>query len=399
MQKWKVILVIAAMTFQSLGYPVMARETKLLETAAPVLDFSAKSAVVMEQGSKEVLFAKDKDKELAPASVTKVMSLLLVFEDLNKGKIKLTDTVTVSEHAASMGGSQVFLEVGEKQKVKTLIKCVVISSANDAVVALAEHVCGSEKAFVERMNRKAKELGMKHTTFQNACGLDAKGHVTSAYDIALMTRELAQKYPEVFEYTKIWMDTIIHKTKKGEKEFGLSNTNKLIRQYNGCTGMKTGSTGKAGFCLSATATRNKIHMIAVVMGCESSKTRIKDASTLLDYGFSNCQRIRSETTRKEIGKILVQKGQKAEVDCQKKITADLIDIKTQKGKMIKKIKIDSVKAPVKKGQKIGEIQYIKDGIMIHKEKIIAQENIKKADFLTQIQKISAQYFLILSHFL
>lgn len=399
MQKWKVILVIAAMIFQSLRYPVMARETKLLETAAPVLDLSAKSAVVMEQGSKEVLFAKDKDKELAPASVTKVMSLLLVFEDLNKGKIKLTDTVTVSEHAASMGGSQVFLEVGEKQKVKTLIKCVVISSANDAVVALAEHVCGSEKAFVERMNRKAKELGMKHTTFQNACGLDAKGHVTSAYDIALMTRELAQKYPEVFEYTKIWMDTIIHKTKKGEKEFGLSNTNKLIRQYNGCTGMKTGSTGKAGFCLSATATRNKIHMIAVVMGCESSKTRIKDASTLLDYGFSNCQRIRSETTRKEIGKILVQKGQKAEVDCQKKITADLIDIKTQKGKMIKKIKIDSVKAPVKKGQKIGEIQYIKDGIMIHKEKIIAQENIKKADFLTQIQKISAQYFLILSHFL
>lgn len=399
MQKWKVILVIAAMTFQSLGYPVMARETKLLETVAPVLDLSAKSAVVMEQGSKEVLFAKDKDKELAPASVTKVMSLLLVFEYLNKGKIKLTDTVTVSEHAASMGGSQVFLEVGEKQKVKTLIKCVVISSANDAVVALAEHVCGSEKAFVERMNRKAKELGMKHTTFQNACGLDAKGHVTSAYDIALMTRELAQKYPEVFEYTKIWMDTIIHKTKKGEKEFGLSNTNKLIRQYNGCTGMKTGSTGKAGFCLSATATRKKIHMIAVVMGCESSKTRIKDASTLLDYGFSNCQRIRSETTRKEIGKILVQKGQKAEVDCQKKITADLIDIKTQKGKMIKKIKIDSVKAPVKKGQKIGEIQYIKDGIMIHKEKIIAQENIKKADFLTQIQKISAQYFLILSHFL
>lgn len=399
MQKWKVILILAAGIVQSFCYPVMARETKFLETTAPVLDLSAKSAVVMEQGSKEILFAKDKDKELAPASVTKVMSLLLIFEDLKQGKIKLTDTVTVSEHAASMGGSQVFLETGEKQQVKTLIKCVVISSANDAVVALAEHVCGSEKAFVDRMNKKARELGMKHTTFQNACGLDTKGHVTSAYDIALMTRELAQRYPEVFEYTKIWMDTIIHKTKKGEKEFGLSNTNKLIRQYNGCTGMKTGSTGKAGFCLSATATRNKIHMIAVVMGCESSKTRIKDASTLLDYGFSNCQRIRSETTRKEIGKIPVQKGQRSEVSCQEKITADLIDIKTQKGKIIKKIKIDAVKAPVKKGQKIGEIQYIKDGIMIHKEKIIAQETIKKANFLTQIQKISAQYFLILSHFL
>lgn len=399
MKKWKAMFIIAAVIVQIFRYPVMARETKLLETTAPVLDLSAKSAVVMEQGSKEILFAKDKDKELAPASVTKVMSLLLIFEDLKQGKIKLTDTVTVSEHAASMGGSQVFLETGEKQQVKTLIKCVVISSANDAVVALAEHVCGSEKAFVGRMNKKARELGMKHTTFQNACGLDTKGHVTSAYDIALMTRELAQRYPEVFEYTKIWMDTIIHKTKKGEKEFGLSNTNKLIRQYNGCTGMKTGSTGKAGFCLSATATRNKIRMIAVVMGCESSKTRIKDASTLLDYGFSNCQRIRSETTRKEIGKIPVQKGQRSEVSCQEKITADLIDIKTQKGKIVKKIQIDAVKAPVKKGQKIGEIQYIKDGTMIHKEKITAQETIKKANFLTQIQKISAQYFLVLSHFL
>ena len=327
------------------------------------------------------------------------MSLLLIFEDLKQGKIKLTDTVTVSEHAASMGGSQVFLETGEKQQVQTLIKCVVISSANDAVVALAEHVCGSEEAFVSRMNKKARELGMKHTTFQNACGLDAKGHVTSAYDIALMTRELAQRYPEVFKYTKIWMDTIIHKTKKGEKEFGLSNTNKLIRHYNGCTGMKTGSTGEAGFCLSATATRNKIHMIAVVMGCESSKARIKDARTLLDYGFSNCQRIHSETTRKEIGRIPVQKGQRSEVSCQEKVTADLIDIKTQKGKIVKKIKIDSVKAPVKKGQKIGEIQYSKGNIMIHKEKILAQETINKADFLTQIKKISTQYFLILSHFL
>ena len=353
----------------------------------------------MDEESKEILFAKDKDKELAPASVTKIMSLLLIFEDLKQGKIKLTDTVTVSEHAASMGGSQVFLETGEKQQVQTLIKCVVISSANDAVVALAEHVCGSEEAFVSRMNKKARELGMKHTTFQNACGLDAKGHVTSAYDIALMTRELAQRYPEVFKYTKIWMDTIIHKTKKGEKEFGLSNTNKLIRQYHGCTGMKTGSTGKAGFCLSATATRNKIHMIAVVMGCESSKARIKDARTLLDYGFSNCQRIHSETTRKEIGRIPVQKGQRSEVSCQEKVTADLIDIKTQKGKIVKKIKIDSVKAPVKKGQKIGEIQYSKGNIMIHKEKILAQETINKADFLTQIKKISTQYFLILSHFL
>ena len=168
MQKWKVILLVAVIFVQSFHCPVMAREARFLETAAPVLDLSAKSAVVMEQESKEILYAKDKDKELAPASVTKIMSLLLIFEDLKQGKIKLTDTVTVSEHAASMGGSQVFLETGEKQQVQTLIKCVVISSANDAVVALAEHVCGSEEAFVTRMNKKARELGMKHTTFQNA---------------------------------------------------------------------------------------------------------------------------------------------------------------------------------------------------------------------------------------
>ena len=279
----------------------------------------------MEAQTGTVVYQKDADTRRSPASITKIMTLILIFDALDKGSLKMDDTVTTSAHAKSMGGSQVFLETGEKQQVQTLIKCVVISSANDAVVALAEHVCGSEEAFVSRMNKKARELGMKHTTFQNACGLDAKGHVTSAYDIALMTRELAQRYPEVFKNTKIWMDTIIHKTKKGEKEFGLSNTNKLIRHYNGCTGMKTGSTGKAGFCLSATATRNKIHMIAVVMGCESSKARIKDARTLLDYGFSNCQRIHSETTRKEIGRIPVQKGQRSEVSCQEKVTADLID--------------------------------------------------------------------------
>ena len=363
------------------------------------MQIGAPSALLMEASTGTVLFEQDADTKRPPASVTKIMTMLLIFDAVESKKISLEDKVPVSEFAASMGGSQVFLETGEKQQVQTLIKCVVISSANDAVVALAEHVCGSEEAFVSRMNKKARELGMKHTTFQNACGLDAKGHVTSAYDIALMTRELAQRYPEVFKYTKIWMDTIIHKTKKGEKEFGLSNTNKLIRQYHGCTGMKTGSTGKAGFCLSATATRNKIHMIAVVMGCESSKARIKDARTLLDYGFSNCQRIHSETTRKEIGRIPVQKGQRSEVSCQEKVTADLIDIKTQKGKIVKKIKIDSVKAPVKKGQKIGEIQYSKGNIIIHKEKILAQETINKADFLTQIKKISTQYFLILSHFL
>ena len=360
---------------------------------------SAPSAILMEASTGQIIYEKNPDEKLPPASVTKVMTLLLIFDALDSGQIKLGDEVTTSEYAASMGGSQVFLEPGETQTVDTLIKCISVASANDACVTMAEYICGNEEEFVTKMNKRAKDLGMKNTHFVNCNGLDADGHLTTARDIALMSKELITTYPQIFDYCNIWMENIIHKTQKGESEFGLTNTNKLIRQYHGCTGMKTGSTGKAGFCLSATATRNKIHMIAVVMGCESSKARIKDARTLLDYGFSNCQRIHSETTRKEIGRIPVQKGQRSEVSCQEKVTADLIDIKTQKGKIVKKIKIDSVKAPVKKGQKIGEIQYSKGNIMIHKEKILAQETINKADFLTQIKKISTQYFLILSHFL
>ena len=388
------IMIVTGNSYMISRQNVSAKEPKFVNVSEKALDLSAKSAVVMEQGSGEILFEKDKDKQLAPASVTKVMSLLLVFQELEQGRLKLGDIVTVSEHAASMGGSQVFLEPGEKQDVKTLIKCVVVSSANDAVVALAEHICGSKKAFVSRMNKEAQRLGMTHTAFKNACGLDEKGHVTTAYDIALMTRELARKHPQIFKYTKIWMDTIIHKTKKGEKEFGLSNTNKLIRQYNGCTGMKTGSTSKAGFCLSATATRNKIHMIAVVMASESSKTRVKEASQLLDYGFSNCQMIKDVTTKKEIGKITVEKGEQEEVQYKNKIVSQILDIKNSTDKIKKKIQIYKIKAPVKKGQCIGKILYMRGNKVIKTEEINAKTSIKKADFFSQIKKICLRYFQI-----
>lgn len=388
------IMIVTGNSYMISRQNVSAKEPKFVNVSEKALDLSAKSAVVMEQGSGEILFEKDKDKQLASASVTKVMSLLLVFQELEQGRLKLGDIVTVSEHAASMGGSQVFLEPGEKQDVKTLIKCVVVSSANDAVVALAEHICGSEKAFVSRMNKEAQRLGMTHTAFKNACGLDEKGHVTTAYDIALMTRELARKHPQIFKYTKIWMDTIIHKTKKGEKEFGLSNTNKLIRQYNGCTGMKTGSTSKAGFCLSATATRNKIHMIAVVMASESSKTRVKEASQLLDYGFSNCQMIKDVTTKKEIGKITVEKGEQEEVQYKNKIVSQILDIKNSTDKIKKKIQIYKIKAPVKKGQCIGKILYMRGNKVIKTEEINAKTSIKKADFFSQIKKICLRYFQI-----
>lgn len=364
----------------------------VITSAAPALDLSAKSAVVMEAGSGTILYEKEKDKELPPASVTKVMSLLLIFQEIDSGKLKLSDKVTVSEHAASMGGSQVFLEPSEVQDVETLIKCVVVSSANDAVVALAEHIAGSEDAFVKRMNQEAKKLGMKHTTFKNACGLDADGHVTTAYDIALMSRELTTKHPDIFKYTKIWMDSFTHETKKGTTEFELSNTNKMIKQYNGCTGLKTGSTSTAKFCLSATATRNGIDLIAVVMASDDSKTRIKDASALLDYGFSNCQVTEDVTTSKEIGKIPVEKGKKETVSYPEKINTKITRIKSDGGKLKKKIKIKTVKAPVKKGQSVGKIIY-KDGNKIAAEtEIKASESIGKMDYLSSLRRVAGEYF-------
>ncbi|HIX67816.1 MAG TPA: D-alanyl-D-alanine carboxypeptidase [Candidatus Anaerostipes excrementavium] len=373
--------------------PVYGNQPETVVTsAAPALDLSAKSAVVMEAGSGTILYEKEKDKELPPASVTKVMSLLLIFQEIDSGKLKLSDKVTVSEHAASMGGSQVFLEPSEVQDVETLIKCVVVSSANDAVVALAEHIAGSEDAFVKRMNQEAKKLGMKHTTFKNACGLDADGHVTTAYDIALMSRELTTKHPNIFKYTKIWMDSFTHETKKGTTEFELSNTNKMIKQYNGCTGLKTGSTSTAKFCLSATATRNGIDLIAVVMASDDSKTRIKDASALLDYGFSNCQVTEDVTTSKEIGKIPVEKGKKETVSYPEKINTKITRIKSDGGKLKKEIKIKTVKAPVKKGQSVGKIIY-KDGNKIAAEtEIKASENIGKMDYLSSLRRVAGEYF-------
>ena len=276
--------------------------------------------------------------------------------------------------------------------METLIKCVVVASANDAVVALAEHISGSEDAFVQRMNQEAKKLGMKHTVFKNACGLDEDGHVTTAYDIALMSRELTVKHPDVFQYTKIWMDSFTHDTKKGKTKFQLSNTNKMIRQYNGCTGLKTGSTSAAKFCLSATATRNQVDLIAVVMASDDSKSRTQDASALLDYGFANCQVIEDITTAKEIGTIEVEKGKKDMVAYPEKITTKITRIKQKEENLKKEIKIYSLTAPVKKGQIIGKIIY-KDGSKTAAQTDIkSMESIEKMDYLSSLHKIAKAYF-------
>lgn len=359
---------------------------------AEEIPLTAKTAVVMEANTGTVLYEKDKDQSLPPASVTKVMSLLLVFEALDQKEFKKSDMVTISDHAASMGGSQVFLEVGEQQSVETLLKCMIISSANDATVAMAEKVAGSETAFVKKMNQRAKQLGMKHTRFQNACGLDQKGHETSAYDIALMSRELMLNHPDVFSYTKIWMDSFIHKTKKGEKEFGLSNTNKLIRQYDGCTGLKTGSTSVAKFCLSATAKRNGIHMIAVVMASNDSKDRVKDASKLLDYGFSCCKKIKRITKKEEIGPLLVEKGTKNQVDYGSDVISEFVLVRDNGSSMKKKIQKKVLQAPIKKGQVIGRIQFIQKDQVVFEQKIRAKEDIEKATYLDFLEEIAGKYF-------
>ena len=260
--------------------PVTATVESTMELATP-------SAVLMEASTGTVLFEKNKDEKLKPASVTKVMTLLLIFEALESGQINLMDDVSVTEHAASMGGSQVYLEPYEVQNVDTMIKCISISSANDASVAMAEHIAGSHEEFVARMNKRAKELGMNNTNFVNCTGLDADNHYTTAYDIALMSAELITKFPEISNYATIWMDTFVHTTKKGRTEFGLTNTNKLIKSYKGITGLKTGSTSIAKYCLSATARRNNMDLIAVIMAAPDTKTRFREATKLLNYGFAN----------------------------------------------------------------------------------------------------------------
>ena len=247
----------------------------------------APSAVLLESSTGKVIFEQNARERRSPASITKIMTLLLTFEALDQGKIKLEDPVTVSAYASSMGGSQVFLAENEVQTLETLIKCIAVASGNDASVAVAEYIAGSEEAFVEQMNAKASELGMTDTHFEDCCGLtDSDGHYTTAMDVAVMSRELTVKYPKIFEYTGIWMEDITHETSQGSSKFTLNSTNKLLKQYPFTTGLKTGSTSKAKFCLSATATKDGIDLIAVIMGAPDYKARFKDARTLLSYGFN-----------------------------------------------------------------------------------------------------------------
>lgn len=355
-------------------------------------EVSSPSVILMEASTGTVIYEKNCDEKLRPASVTKIMTLLLIFDAIDSGKISLEDKVTVSEYAASMGGSQVFLEAGETQTVNTMIKCIAVASANDASVAMAEFVWGSETEFVNKMNERARGLGMNNTNFVNCCGLDTDNHLTTARDIAIMSRELITKYPQIHDYSSIWMDTITHVTRRGESEFGLTNTNKLMKQYEWATGLKTGSTSLAKCCLSATAERNGIELIAVIMAAETSKNRFADAITLLNYGYGVCSLYKDENPP-VIPQIEVKGGIKGTVSG---ISAKEFTCLFTNGENLSEITgtvemLTNVKAPVQQGDVIGQIIYTLSGKNIGNVDIVAAESVRKADYLDNLLKALAMW--------
>lgn len=335
----------------------------------------------MEASTGQVIYEKDADTVLHPASITKIMTLILIFDALNSGKINLTDDVTVSEYAASMGGSQVFLEPGETQTVETMIKCISVASANDACVAMAELIAGSEEGFVAKMNERAKGLGMNNTTFINCCGLDTDGHMSTARDVALMSRELIVQYPQIHNYSTIWMDTITHVTRKGESEFGLTNTNKLIKQYQWATGLKTGSTGLAKCCLSATANKDGVELIAVIMAAPDSKTRFSDAVTLLNYGYSVCD-IYHDTEMPQLPNLSVSGGRcdTLSLSYAKEFSTLFLE-PVDTASIEKQLTLpETVTAPVNEGDVIGTLTYTLDGKTIGTVDITAARSIPSATY-------------------
>lgn len=356
---------------------------------------STPSYILVEASTGQVICEQNADERLHPASVTKIMTLLLIFEALENGKIQLEDSVVTSAHAKSMGGSQVFLEEGEIQTVDTLIKCITVASGNDAAVAMAEHIAGSEEEFVKMMNEKAKALNMTQTTFVDCCGLsDSMEHMMSARDVAIMSRELITRYPQIYNYTKIWMEDIVHETAKGSSTFTLSSTNKLLKQYPYATGLKTGSTSTAKFCLSATANKDGIDLIAVVMKSPDSKVRFADAVSLLDYGFS-VSKVYVDENKEALQPIEIEDGVKEQAGVIYKEPFRYLDISGKELSGIKKeINLSQeMTAPVKKGDKAGEAAYYLDGVKIGSVDILFSEDVQKALYKDYVKKVMEHFCL------
>ena len=371
----------AALIFLFALFPVRAQAVEL--------DVGGKSALLMDVETGTVLYEKNAHEKLSPASVTKVMTMLLVMEAIDSGKIGWNDMVTASESAAAKGGSQIYLKVGEQMTVTDMLKSIAVSSANDCACAMAEHIAGSEAAFVDMMNRRAKELGMNDTNFVNCTGLDdgeaAANHKTSAYDIALMSRELLKNHPDIKKFTTIWMDTV----RNGA--FGLSNTNKLVRFYNGCTGLKTGFTSGAGYCLSSSAQREGMELIAVVMGCETSNIRTAACKGMLDYGFANFALV--TPTLEDAPQVPVTLGTSDAVKLVPEGAAGLLIDKAMKNSITTEISTEeSVSAPVAKGQKLGTMIVKSGETVLAQIPLVASEDVPRLtwwDLFLQVLKQTA----------
>lgn len=335
---------------------------------------TAPSAVLMETSSGKILFEKNPHEQRPCASITKVMTMLLVCEAIDNGKLSLDDTITASAHAASMGGSDIWLEEGETMSADDMIKATVVASANDAAVALAEHLCGSEEVFVEKMNEKASQLGMKDTVFKNCNGLDEDGHITSAYDVAVMSREL-MRHEMIFDYTSIWLDNL----RDGKTQ--IVNTNKLLKTYNGITGLKTGTTNDAGCCMSASAKRGDMSLAAVVLGCNSGKERFSDAAALLDYGFANFSVTQLKAPEDLPKTIKVENGMQGNIGIGCDVNASIVLDKNSSSKIVSKIDLpESIEAPVVSGQKLGTVTYSLDGNAVKSFEITALQDAEKISF-------------------
>ena len=354
------------------------------EDNAP-LSVSSKSAILMDVGSGQILYEKNAHDKLPPASVTKVMTMLLICEALDSGKITLDDSVQISENAASMGGSQIFLEAGEVQKVDTLLKGIAVASANDGCVAMAEYIGGSVESFVDMMNAKAKELNMKDTNFVNTNGLPVDNHYTSAHDIAIMSRELL-KHDVISKYLTTWMDQVV----VGKKQItvGLANTNKLIKHYQGATGVKTGFTQQAKYCLSASAKRGDTHLVAVTLGAETSPERFKDATSLLNFGFANYESVKLCSKNDNIATLTVDKADEQKINLVAKEDLSVLIKKGGNKDFTRKIKVnENPTIPIKKGTNLGYVEIYQGKTLVGKVDLVNTKDIQKASYLKMLQRV------------
>lgn len=383
---------------------VWSNQSKKLETAETSVGLNSSSATVtdnplaldcgaaclIEQSSGLIIYDYNMHEKLRPASVTKIMSLLLIMEALDSGKIQLTDKIPCTEDAAKMGGSQIWLDVRETLTVEEMLKAICVVSANDCVVAMADYLEGSQDAFVKKMNQKAQELGMNDTTFKNCHGIDEDGHLTSAYDIAIMSRELLMNHPSITKYTTIWMDSL------RDGKSSLVNTNKLVRNYNGCTGLKTGSTSIALYNLSASATRNNLSLIAVVLKAPTPAIRFSNAQKLLDYGFSNYSVTSFGKKGDVIKSVMIKKGTSSSIDAILENDADILTSNGSSNDITQEIKLDdTINAPVLENQKIGKVEFSVNGNVVSTVNLVSSRDVDKLSFVTITKLVLNKWFNLL----